>query len=473
MFRSILRRLLWTYILILAIVFTVIFCAMAGFYLNYSANTLYKDVSRSREHISRMTMQADDGAYTSQMKNFYDVSLQNAAKIAGADITVVDSDGNIYSSTASITSVPHDILKTAASGEVVRKYAHFDSHYGGSMVYTIALPMDYNGVTVGVIFYTTTMSELFSDFGSFAFMLLLSFLISAVVAILLIFIQTRKITKPIADINSAVLAIASGKFDRRLPVKSADETGQLSSSFNYMAESLEELENMRESFISDVSHELRTPMTSISGFVGGILDGTIPEDKHKEYLTLVLEESKRLSKMTSDMLEMSKMSSSEYKLDMKKFDICELVRLAIISLENKIEKKSLDLDVSFAHTQINVLADRDSILRVIINLLDNAVKFSFDNTKITISAWCDSQTAYVSVGNFGIGIEDKDLPHIFDRFYKTDKSRGKDKSGAGLGLSMSKNIMNLHNMNIWATSEAPKEGSNLRYTTFTFSLELA
>lgn len=358
------------------------------------------------------------------------------------------------------------------SGNDIRKYTHFGSYYD-NMIHTVGLPIKYNGAIIGGIFFNTTLDEIFGLLGNFAEIFLLSFVISITFAIVLSYIHSRKLSKPIADINSAVLAIASGNFSKRLDVRTADERGQLASSFNYMAESLEQLDKMRESFISDVSHELRTPMTSISGFISGILDGTIPPEKHNEYLNIVLEETKRLSRMTSDMLEMSKMSSTEYKLDMKKFDICEVVRLAIINLESKIDEKSLELDVDFAHEQINVLADKDSILRVVINLLDNAVKFSYENTKITVSVWCDVSSAYVRVGNFGLGIEQKDLEHIFDRFYKTDKSRGRDKTGAGLGLSMAKNIMKLHNSRIWAESTSAKEGSDVKYTIFTFKLELA
>ncbi len=472
MFRSILGRLLWIYIVILVVVFTVIFGTMAGLFLSYTADIMYDEVTRATGSISHMTVMLAGDMDDMRARNLYDTSLVSWSQLVGADITVVDSKGEVFTSTADVKNVPDDMTRAVISGDIFRKYTHFGKYYDG-VVYTIGMPIRFNGGIIGGIFYTSTMGKLFGSFDRFATMLLMSCLLSASVAIILIFIQTKKITKPIADINSAVLAIASGRFDRRLPVTTADETGQLASSFNYMAESLEKLDNMRESFISDVSHELRTPMTSISGFVGGILDGTIPPDKHKEYLGVVLEESKRLTKMTSDMLEMSKMSSSEYKLDMKKFDLCEIIRLALISLESKIDQKSLEIDVSFAHERINVLADKDSILRVIINLLDNAVKFSFENTKITISAWCDVSSAYVSIGNFGIGIEEKDLPHIFDRFYKTDKSRGKDKTGAGLGLSMAKNIMNLHNGRIWAQSSTAKEGSGVRYTTFTFTLELA
>ena len=238
-----------------------------------------------------------------------------------------------------------------------------------------------------------------------------------------------------------------------------------------MASSLEKLERMRSEFVSDISHELRTPMTSISGFVSGILDGTIPPEKEKEYLKIVYDESKRLAKLTNDMLEMSKLTSSEYKLDVTKFNINELVGLCIIQLEQKITDKGLDLDVNLPDGKLMVLADKGSIQRVIINLLDNAIKFSFKNTTIKISVTKKATKAYVSIGNLGIGIDEKDLDNIFDRFYKTDKSRSKDTTGAGLGLALAKNIMNLHKQEIWV--ESVKTGKDSRFTTFTFTVELS
>lgn len=472
MFKSIFSRLVWTFIITLVFVYTALFCAMSAFELRNISNRQYEAATKAAGSIEYMTVLSIDDMSDPRVRNIYNSALGSWSSIVGSDITVINEDGNVYASTNNIKRVPKELAARALGGTPYRGYTKFGSYYN-KPVLTIALPVKYNGSVIGAIFFNTTLDRIQNSLVDFFEIFILSSLLSVVVALVLIYSQAKKISKPITGINSAVLDIASGKFDKRLPVTSRDETGQLASSFNYMAESLDELETMRQNFVSDVSHELRTPMTSISGFVEGILDGTIPPEKHNEYLKIVLEESQRLSRMASNMLEMSKMSSSEYKLDMKKFDLCEVVRLGIINLESKIEAKNLELEVDFAHEHINVLADKDSILRVVINLLDNAVKFSYDNTKINVSAWCDVHKAYVRVGNFGIGIERKDLEHVFDRFYKTDKSRGKDKSGAGLGLSMAKNIMTLHNGSIWAESVTAKEGSDVKYTTFTFSLQMA
>jgi signal transduction histidine kinase len=289
----------------------------------------------------------------------------------------------------------------------------------------------------------------------------------------MVYSQSKRISKPIGAINKAVSNIASGKYEQRVAVRSKDEIGQLASNFNFMADSIEKLESTRSEFISDVAHELRTPMTSISGFVEGVLDGTIPPERRDEYLKIVLDESKRLTKMVNDMLEMSKMSSSEYKLDITEFDLNELTRICIIGLGGRIDEKNLEMNVNFEKDTLRVLADKDAINRVVINLLDNAIKFSYPNTTIRIRTWIEGGKAKFCIGNFGDGIDSEDLSNVFSRFYKTDKSRVNEKSGAGLGLSFVKNILTLHKQSVWVESLDTKKGSDAKYTKFTFTLELA
>ena len=320
-----------------------------------------------------------------------------------------------------------------------------------------------------VYFYPTGIKK--STIRDFSSMIFLSLVIAMLASLYLVYIESRRISKPLKEMNKAVLEIASGKFDKRINITSEDEISQLASSFNYMADSLTHLEEMRAGFVSDISHELRTPMTSISGFVQGILDGTIPKEREKEYLEIVLEESTRLSKLTGEMFEMSKMNSSEYKLSVKEFDVNEVIRLCIIGAEQKIEDKKLEMDVWFESESQMVVADYDAIKRVVINLLDNAIKFSYPENTINIRVYEKNKKVNVDITNYGIGIPKEDIPHIFDRFYKTDRSRGRDKTGAGLGLSFVKNILNLHSQQIKVLSVGA-EGGKMK-TTFSFTLEKA
>lgn len=209
--------------------------------------------------------------------------------------------------------------------------------------------------------------------------------------------------------------------------------------------------------MSDVSHDLRSPMTSISGFIDGILDGVIPPQKHQYYLQMVSDEIKRLSRLVSSLLDLSRIQAGERKFTMSEFDICEMSRRILISFEQKITEKRLDVDFDFEEERISVKADSDAIHQVLYNLCDNAVKFSAEGGRLCISAKrIKGKKVRIDVYNEGAGIEESDINHVFERFYKSDKSRGLNKSGAGLGLFISKTIMEAHGQNIWVESEYGK-----------------
>jgi signal transduction histidine kinase len=470
MFKSIFRRLFWTYTLIIIIIFIII-SATVSFVLNsYIQMNQVGDILSVSKSLEKMTGAYQIESTDIRARNAYKQNLINWANFLHGDIIVVNNDGEIAESTGFVTKVPDEYLKNVISGNIIKEKGYFGGEYD-EPVLTIGVPIKYNGNIIAAMFFNSYIPKMRQNLFEILSMFLVSGLLSIAIAFILVYIQSKHISKPIVQINSAARDIAAGNLSHRVTVNSADEIGQLASSFNFMADSIEDLEKQRSGFVSDVSHELRTPMTSITGFIQGILDGTIPEEKREYYLNIVLEESKRLTKLVNDLLEMSKMSSSEYHLNITSFDLNELIRICIIGAENQLESKNLDLNVDFASDSLKVIADKDAITRVIINILDNAVKFSYPNTTIGIKTWVESHKAYVCIGNFGDGIDGADLSNIFKRFYKTDKSRTKDKSGAGLGLSFVKNILTLHKQSIWVESVDTKEGSNAKYTKFTFTLE--
>ncbi len=471
MFRSIFTRLFWTNFIIVTLVLVLAFTAVIGFLGYHVQKEKFSLCQKASKHIEYLTIVLHIETHDPMSRAVYDSTIASWAEFTDSDIAITDSQGNIFSTTTNINSVPSELLSKVLSGNTATEKSHFGSYYKRP-VYVVGIPLYYSDRVIGAVYFNTPVNVLSSDTLDFVDIFLMSCAIALLVAFLLVFHQSKRISAPIKDINSAVNYIASGKFDKRVKVSSSDEIGQLASSFNYMADSLDKIHSTHTSFISDVSHELRTPMTSISGFVGGILDGTIPPEKHKEYLKIVYDESVRLTKLTNDMLQMSKMSSSEFKLDITDFDINELIRRCIIQSEQRISVKNLELEINFVPDSIKVLGDKDAIQRVVLNILDNAIKFSFENTKIIISTWYKDAKAYVSIGNFGTGIDIEDIPHIFDRFYKTDRSRTSDKRGAGLGLSMVRNIISLHKGQIWVDSTETKEGTGVKFTKFTFTLKL-
>jgi len=197
-----------------------------------------------------------------------------------------------------------------------------------------------------------------------------------VVAMIIIYWVSLRITSPLKALNNAARDIAQGHFERRVSLDANMEISELVDSFNKMADSIEQLENMRSSFVANVSHDLRTPMTTITGFVQGILDGTIPPEKQNQYLSIVLDETKRLSRLVTDLLDVSKIEQGNYKPEMREFDINEMIRLSVIKLEKRITEKDIHLSIGFQTDNMRVMADKDSIQRVLTNLLDNAIKFT-------------------------------------------------------------------------------------------------
>ncbi len=469
MLKTIFQKLFWTSTAIILAVVTLISVSMLGLLNNYIVRERMHYSQRAAKSIEYLTtevaMQTDD----TRLKMAYNSTLASWSMILGADITVINMEKNVFAATDNTETVPDYVINSVLSGDTVNKFIRKQEKELSRNI--IGIPITYHNLTLGGIFFFFPPNIMKSTVDEFAHIIFISLIIAIIIALILIYFSSRSVSRPLKEINDAVLEIASGKFDKRVSVYATDEISQLASSFNYMADSLEHLEEMRTGFISDISHELRTPMTSISGFVSGILDGTIPKERQNEYLELVLEESTRLVRLTNEMLEMTKMTSHGYKLSVKDFDLAEVTRLCIIGAEKEIDKKELELSVNFEQDSIHVLAEPDSIKRVIINLLDNAVKYSFENSKIDIKIFSQDEHIVFEISNIGTGIDEADLPYIFDRFYKSDKSRNRENGGAGLGLSFVKNILNLHSQQI--TVKSVQISNSAKKTTFSFTLEKA
>ncbi len=286
-----------------------------------------------------------------------------------------------------------------------------------------------------------------------------------IISLAAVYFVSERVSRPLKEMSYAAKSFAQGKFNVRVPVRGDDEVAELATAFNNMAGSLEKLEENRSTFLSNISHDLRTPMTTISGFIDGILSGAIPEDKTEHYLGVVSSEVKRLARLVNSLLDITRIQSGERKFNMRPFDVCELARQVLISCESRIDSKKLDVSFECDDDNMVAVADMDAIHQILYNLIDNAIKFSNEGGKLSLKLHENAQKIFVSVRNTGDGIASNELPHVFDRFYKSDSSRGMDKSGLGLGLYISKTIMDQHNEEIWVKSE---ENS---WCEFTFTLK--
>ena len=263
------------------------------------------------------------------------------------------------------------------------------------------------------------------------------------------------VVEPIEEINNAAKRLAKGDVQERVKVVGNNEIGELAQSFNRMAQSIEQSDNIRREFISNVSHELRSPITSIKGFIGGILDGVIPRDKENYYLKIVYDEIDRLARLVNDLLDISAMESGKFNLNISEFDINQTISLCILNLENKIQTKGLNVKAIFHEKRCFAIGDRDRILQVMTNLLENAIKYSDDNGQIEVNISTKGEKIFVSIFNSCDILSENDLNHIWDRFYKSDKSRT-NKISTGLGLSIVRLILSQHNQDIWVENVEDK-----------------
>lgn len=302
-------------------------------------------------------------------------------------------------------------------------------------------------------------------FGRQLFMIVWVAIVIAMVisALVVYYFAKRLVIKPLEHINNGARRLAKGEVEKRVEVVSNDEIGELAESFNIMAESIEKSDNITKEFISNVSHELRSPITSIKGFVGGIIDGVIPKDKENYYLNIVYDEIGRLARLVNDLLDISAMESGKFNLVVSEFDINSVVKLCILNLEGKIQSKCLSLNATLNDKRCFVVADRDRIIQVLTNLLENAIKYSEDNGDIKVDVYSKGEKIYISIFNSGENISKDDINHIWDRFYKSDKSRT-NKISTGLGLSIVRLILSQHNQEVWVKNIDGKG------VTFTFTL---
>lgn len=322
----------------------------------------------------------------------------------------------------------------------------------GEMKYIVFAVED---AITGLVPYVTSISIAF----------LYATLLALAICFIAIFFIVRGITKPLSEMQEATEHFARGDFEYRANENYKKRNyREFAKALNMMAYELKIDDEAQKSFIANVSHELKTPMTSIGGFIDGILDGTISPAEEKKYLTIVSSEVKRLSRMVVSMLNISKIEAGEIQLSEKKYDVSKQIFETLLSFEKTIDEKNIEI-VGFENmNDVIIEADRDLIQQVIYNLLDNAVKFTPQDGKITLSATNNNKSTRVSIRNSGAGVSEDEIARIFERFYKVDKSRSFDTKGVGLGLYIVKTIINMHEGEITASS---KQGE---YTEFSFEI---
>ena len=409
-------------------------------------------------------------------KDFF-INLSVATRVSDADAVLFDTAGRLLLCSDSPFGCEHrgwtvsrDYVRQVLDTGVAKNTGVFTGLYN-DVRYVVSVPVldAHTGTGVGIVMVSTPMTETLNILEKLSDIYIFVCALVVVVTVILMSVLARRSTKPLREMAKTASAFGHGDLDARVQIKPSypQETEELALAFNNMASSLQKSEVRRQEFVANVSHELKTPMTTIGGYIDGILDGTIPQEKHRHYMQIVSDETKRLSRLVRSMLDISRLQDQGGIPDEQKlrFDLEETIGQVLITFEQKILQKEVNVEVDMPEHPVFTLANPDYITQVIYNLLDNAVKFCPSGGTLGITVKEGNHKAYISVFNDGDPIPAQELPLVFDRFHKIDKSRSQNRDGWGLGLYIVKTIVCSHGENISVSS---KNGR----TEFTFTLPL-
>lgn len=430
----------------------------------------YVNMDKCMEHIKPLARMSVDYS-ASKMMNFFRTSMLQFSQLTNYSLIICETDGDVIWSDVDLSNSNFDkyfrkIYPQFSKNIRTRSDGVFDSVYKTHTITVGEVVKSETTANSWIVFCTAKQPNISNKYANVLLDVLFMGIASLAFMGIFLYLISNKITSPIEKINIAVKAFSKGDFSRRVEYKSDNELGELADNINAMADSIENLEKMRSDFVSDISHELRTPMTSISGFVEGLLDGTIPYDQSEKYLSIVLSESKRLSRLVNDLLNISRFEKGNIQIIKTGFDILELARIVLIKFESEITRKNISVDFDSETSECLVNADKDLYTQVLTNIVHNAVKFVDAGGSLRLKLETKKDKCVFSVENSGAGIAEDKLNFIWGRFYKTDDSRSSDRSGVGLGLYIVKRIIDAHGESIKVSSEP---GVN---TCFTFTAEL-
>ena len=466
---KIFKKLFVTTACVLFITLTLVFVLMSVFVNEEFAKSKYEILNKSCGAVAESIIN-ESGLFTENTHRF----IEEIVYINDLDIYVVDAGGRIKVCSCNTFSQNKNCIhsNTILSGNFLRgisaepklELSSIDNMYD-RMCYTSSKKITFdadNYFYVIAVSKTLTASEIIKT-------ILGIYIISAIIPIALMFVAEYslmyRITRPLKYMSASAKAIAKGDFSKRIPIMSNDEIGELSVHFNQMTDSLSRTEITSKNFIANISHELKTPMTTIGGFIDGIIDGTIDENRRDHYLGIVSSEIKRLSKLIQSMLALSKLESGENALNINEIQLSNSIINTVISMEAKICDANIEILGLEELTETKIAGDSDLLYQVIYNLVDNAVKFTPDEGTIYISLLRINENIEFKIKNTGSSISSEDMPHVFDKFFKSDKSRSNKKESLGLGLYICKTIVELHNGDI-----SVKSGSD--FTEFTVVLPI-
>ncbi len=447
--RKLYYKFILAYVCFAALCVAVVLTVTSPVTLNFLVKQKAAELYRSANEISNTY--ADYFYYYSLSTEDVKKQLDVAGDFSFLTIWIINTDGEVIFNSAtdpgSDTGFTVKEFLEEGPGKNYYREGDFYGHFKEDMLSVLA-PITFNYNLKGYVVVHSPMTRIREQRNDLNLIILATIAVVFVLSTFILLVFTDIVYIPLTKITKATEAYAEGDFTYPIDVDKNDEIGYLAASLTYMADKLSHFEDDQKKFIANVSHDFRSPLTSMKGYLEAMVDGTIPPEQHEKYLNIVKNETERLTKLTNNLLTLNNLNITGMNLDITDFDINSTIRSTVATFEGICKKKHISFNLILTGETLYVCADKGKIEQVIYNLIDNAIKFSKPDSSIKLETSEKNETVFVSVKDSGIGIPKENLKMIFDRFYKTDHSRGKDKKGTGLGLSIVKEILNAHHENI-------------------------
>ncbi|MDR2753161.1 MAG: HAMP domain-containing histidine kinase [Oscillospiraceae bacterium] len=477
------RKYFTTFMVILLVGFTILGSVLMIFSMQFwtrdKLSLLLANAAQAAHLVSGIYAQSPDGTLDMTRQMMVSAVLVSNSSNLGADFFLCDTNGRVVACQEDVPDalrlslvqcnihgvlrLPKEEAQAAMQGEYTQT-GNLDDSFEHMMLLA-AEPYFVQGQPAGFVMAAQELSQgLFNYIFGILRLFLLSSLVVAVLMFVAVYFIATNLVRPLIGIMRATETYAKGDFGYRVEAQEDSELNKLAQAFNSMAISLAALEESRRSFVANVSHELKTPMTTIGGFIDGMIDGTVPPAQHQKYFAVVSGEIRRLSRLVTGMLNLSKIEAGELQMKHEPLDISELIFTTVLSFEQIMQRKALTLAGLEGLESMVLFGDKDLLTQVFYNLIDNAVKFTPQGGRLTFFAQQDKKGFHFRLRNTGTGVAAEELSRIFERFYKTDKSRSYDTKGAGLGLYLVKTIITMHGGSVAAESDGA--------TFMTFSVTL-
>lgn len=454
MFRSFFSKLAVTYILIMIAVIVVFSYGTTLLYERNVFEDKKQNLLLSANQVQKLTASYYDGSLS---KEELDNQVDTIGYITDSKIYVVklskaslENPKNLQLEGLGQNSILKDLEKILDNKTVFQKRQYFEDM--DTYVVMLGQPLFIESEIEGAIIFLTPVDKLGSRIAGVRLLVFALALTMALLGVIVIYLNAGRISRPIKDLEHAAMKVAMGDNPEDIDIESKDEIGSLAKTFNHMKNRLAKTEQMRRDFIANVSHDLRTPLTTINGFVQAMLEGLVKPEHTRKYLEIINKETLRLMRLTGDILELAKLEADSIRVCREYVDIGEVLEDARSSMEMQASEKSVGISVSCPQG-VRAYADEDRLKQILSNIISNAIKNTDAGGNVYLSADVEGEFVKMSVEDTGAGIPEEDLPYIFEKFYRVDKSRQPENSGTGLGLSIAKKLVELHNGRIQVKSE--------------------